>query len=85
MKQNNYKNSTMNSIVHIKNIETYDKHKFRLEICNNEIRLYQNELEKTPTDNIKWREHLERRIQKKIKVKNQMLFGRSLDLEDLKY
>lgn len=74
----------MNSIVHIKSIETYDKHKFRLEICNNEIRLYQNELEKTPMNNMNWREYLERRIQKKMKVKNQMLFGHSINLEDLK-
>lgn len=74
----------MNSIVHTKNNEYHTKFKVRLEICNNEIRMYQNELEKTPMDNINWRDYLERRIQKKMKVKNQMLFGSSLDLEDLK-
>jgi len=75
----------MNSIAHIKNNQHHTIFKVRLEICNNEIRMYQNELEKAPTDNMKWKEHLERIIQKKTKLKNQMLFGGSLDLEDLKY
>ncbi len=74
----------MNLIAHINNQEHYSKFKFRLEVCNKELRLYQDELDRTPTTDENWRQYLERRIAKRTKLKNQLLFGKEMDLEDLK-
>jgi hypothetical protein len=68
--------------IRIKEIESpQQRFQLRLTILNKEIKMFQSEIEKA--DDALWIAFLQNKINKRLKQKDRMLFGKAFELEKL--